>query len=546
MRPRAWLLLLALCMASPACTKVGTGGGTSERHAFTQPHVLRFAEAEDIFGHNPLIGTQAVVADLSQLTMAWLIRTDARSAPTVPELCTEVPSLANGGIGKDGKTITWHLRRGVKWADGVPFTADDVVFSTQQVLNPQNNVVSRDGWELISKIGEPDKYTVVYHLSRPYSSFAVTFFSTAGANPAILPKHLLQGYKNLNDVPYNALPVGIGPFKYESWKRGDVVTLVPNPLYWRGTPKLQRVIFKIIPSRDTVLEQMKTHELDLWVPVSPHYVSELRQIPGTKLFMTPSFFYDHLDFNTAHPALRDPLVRQALRMGIDRNVIDQKVRFGIYIVQESVVPPASQYHVDVPLAPFDLQRANAMLDAAGWKRGPGPGGIRQKDGVRLSLDFATGVGLPDTDLQIELIRSWWQQLGVELSVRHYLAAIFFAPAPSGGIVLGGKFDVTNFAWGGDPNQDLANLYSCARFPPNGQNDLRYCNRAVTAAIDRTRLSYDPVARAKDLAFIQRQIAQDAPTVVLDARRQIYAFNDDLKNFHPNPVAPFDDVMQVDI
>ncbi|MBD5655312.1 MAG: peptide ABC transporter substrate-binding protein, partial [Candidatus Eremiobacteraeota bacterium] len=105
--------------------------------------------------------------------MAWLIKTDAGGNATVPELATVVPSLTNGGISKDGKTITWHLRHGVKWSDGAPFDADDVVFTTKQVLNPANNVVSLDGWDLITKIEETDKYTVVYRLKKPYSSFAV-------------------------------------------------------------------------------------------------------------------------------------------------------------------------------------------------------------------------------------------------------------------------------------------------------------------------------------------------------------------------------------
>src|SRR5665213_1216174 len=198
---------------SSACTKVGTSSGPGGEHPYTVPHTLRYAAAEDIVGLNPLTSTQGVVSSLSQMTMAWLVRTDEHSEPTIPELVTEVPTQKNGGVSADGKTITWHLRKGVKWSDGAPFDADDVVFSTQQVNNPANNVVSHDGWDLIAKVDEPDKYTVIYHLKKPYSSFLETYFTTAGANPAILPKHLLMGYKDLNNVPYNSLPVGIGPFK---------------------------------------------------------------------------------------------------------------------------------------------------------------------------------------------------------------------------------------------------------------------------------------------------------------------------------------------
>jgi peptide/nickel transport system substrate-binding protein len=478
------------------------------------------------------------------MTMAWLVRSDARGEPTIPELATVIPTKQNGGISKDGKTITWHLRRGVKWSDGAPFDGDDLVFSTNQVNNPANNVVSRDGWELIEKIDEPDKFTVIYHLKKPYSSFLETFFTTIGANPSIMPQHLLKGYKNLNDVPYNSLPVGIGPFKYENWKRADSVTLVPDPLYWRGAPKLKKIVFKIIPNRDTTVEQMRTHELDLWAPVAPHYVPDMRKIAGTTIAMTPSFTFDHIDFNLDHPIVNDPAVRRALRYATDRRTMNEKVRNGLYILTESPVSTASAYYDPLPLVPFDIAKANALLDAAGWKRGRD--GIRAKNGVRLSLTFASSSGSPDTDTQLLLIGGWWKQLGVEFTVKRYLAALMFAPAQSGGIIYAGKFDAVTFGWGSDPNEDLTNLYAADRIPPDGQNDPRYRNAAVTAALHRTQEHYGVAERRGDLDFIQRQIYSDVPIIVLDLRRDIYAYNSDLKGWHPNPVAPFDDMLNVDI
>jgi len=528
-----------------ACTKVGTAPGPGTEHPYTQAHTLRYAAAEDIVGLNPLTSTQAVVSSLSQMTMAWLVRTDEHSEPTVPELATEIPTQKNGGVSADGKTITWHLRKGVTWSDGAPFDADDVVFSTQQVNNPANNVVSHDGWDLIAKVDEPDKYTVIYHLKKPYSSFLETYFTTAGANPAILPKHLLMGYKDLNNVPYNSLPVGIGPFKYEAWKRADSVILVANPTYWRGTPKLQRIVFKIIPDRNTVLQQMKTHELDLWTPVAPHFVPDLKKIKDVTILTTPSFFFDHIDFNMSHPVLKDPAVREALRYATDRKTLNDKVRYGLYLLNESVVTPASSYHEDLALVPFDIAKGNEILDQAGWKRGPD--GIRAKDGVgRLSLEYASSTGSPDTDTQLLLIGGWWKQLGVDFVVKRYLAAVMFAPAASGGIIYGGKFDIVNFGWGTDPNEDLSNLYACYRFPPDGQNDPRYCNKEVTAAMDHAKEHYNREDRVGDLKFIQEQVDKDVPTIVLDARKEIYAYNTDLKNWHPNPLAPFDDMLNVDI
>jgi len=537
---RPALVAIALCVLLAGCTKVGTGSGGGE-HAYTHPHELRFAAAEDLVSLNPLINSQGTLQYLSAMTMAFLLRSDQNNNPAVPELALAVPSKANGGISADGETITYHLRKGVTWSDGAPFNADDVVFTTKLILDPHTNVVTRDGFDQIARIEEPDKYTVVYHLKAPYGPFAEVYFASYSGY-AILPKHILAGH-DVNTAPYNSLPVGIGPFKYQEWKRGDSVVLVANSKYFRGLPKLQRVVYKEIQDRNTVLEELRTHELDLWTPVAPHFIHDVRSIPGVKVLLTPSFYFDHLDFNTQHPGVNDPVVRRALRMAVDRGTLNQKVRFGVYALNESVVPLASRYHVNLP-APFDIAAADKLLDADGWKRGPD--GIRVKSGVHLSLNFATSTGTPDSDTEIELMRGWWKQLGVDIQVRHYLSSLFFALASQGGIIYGGKFDLVIFAWSGTPFQDLGNLYSCDRFPPDGQNDLRYCNAAVTAAIRRAKTQYEVTERAPELALIQRQIDADAPTIVLDDRKEIYAYNDDLHGFDPAPVAPFDNMMNVDI
>ncbi|MBV8116334.1 MAG: hypothetical protein JOZ01_00070, partial [Candidatus Eremiobacteraeota bacterium] len=261
------LVLTAALLCS--CTKGGGGGAGAPTHALT------IADGTgDVPTLNPHLFTETTLGYIAELSQAYLVKYDTQNRP-YPELATQVPTLSNGGISPDGRTITWHIRKGARWSDGAPFNADDVVFSTKVVLNPANNEVGRDGWNLIQKIDEPDKYTVVYRLSRPYSSYLPTFFGSAGANPDVLPKHLLQSYPNINQVAYNAKPVGIGPFRIVAWHRGDNIELEANPYYFRGEPKIKHITYRLVPSFDTLATLMQTGEVQLWPALSSSYIPRM-------------------------------------------------------------------------------------------------------------------------------------------------------------------------------------------------------------------------------------------------------------------------------
>jgi peptide/nickel transport system substrate-binding protein len=518
----------------------------ARQNAFTQPHVLRFGDIGDVTSLNPMFATELALSRMSSLTMAFLFKYDHNNNP-IPELTTVVPTMANGGIGKDGKTITYHLRKGVKWSDGVPFDADDVVFTTKMILDPKTNVVGRDGWDHITKIDEPDKYTVIFHLSAPYSPFMPTFFGSAGANPAIVPKHLLEHSNNVNTDPYNSKPVGTGPFRYVEWRRGDRVIMEPNPYYFRGLPKLKRIEYRIVPNRDTLLTQLQTGEVDLWPNAARAYYDAhgFLGLKGFTILRQASFGYGHLDFNVDRPMLKDPRVRRALALAIDRQTLKDKVGRHLGIIQDGVESPASPYFDKaIRTSPFDPKKANKLLDLAGWIRGTD--GIRAKDGKRLSLELVSNTGSPDTDTQIELIRGWWKDIGVLLERHDYTPPMLFALQQNGGIIYGGKFDVVIFAWYLGAGGDLSNIYGCREFPPKGQNSLRWCNQKANDAMDAFKLTYDVGQQKKYDAIVQEAIAADVPTYVLQVNEDLFPHNTDLQNFHPNAVTAFDDFMNVDI
>lgn len=545
MKRRDALGMLAATAMLPSCTKVSTRpGAASARHPWTQPHVLRWADGEDPVGLNPVITTHATTAWIAQLWAAWLFRYDEHLNP-VPELATHVPSIENGLLSRDGKRITFELRRDAHWSDGHPFTSRDVAFSVALVQNPNTNVTSREGWDQIALVETPDDHTAIFHMKSLYAAFVPTFFTTGGANPCIVPEHIVKG-QDPNTGPYNQLPIGVGPFKIDEWQRGQHVTLSANSTYFRGMPKLRQIVYKIIPDANTMLTQLRAHELDLWAQMNPNYLEQVKDAGGITVLRRRSAYWRHIDCNCSRPGLDEVEVRQALNYAIDRRTILDKVLHGVGAIKWAVVSPDSYaYNPDVKTYPFDLATANQILDRAAWARGTG--GVREKNGVRLHFDFALGTGNPAYEQILELIRTTWRQIGVTFETKHYPTSLYFAQAQNGGIVNSGKFDVCIFAWGNTPAPtDMVNLYASTQIPPNGQNDLRYVNPEVTRLLNEARQTLDRKRQTAELKQAQAIVAEECPTFPLAQNEDLYPVNVDLQGFDPNENGPFDFMMNVDM
>jgi peptide/nickel transport system substrate-binding protein len=535
-----FLLLLTLILVFTPTH--GADARLSRVHPWTTPHILRIADgANALTTLNPHLSSNPPTVNLSEMTMAWLVKWDRNNQP-YPELATAVPTRANGGISADGLAITYHLRKSVRWSDGAPFNADDVVFTNDLMNNKANNVVGR--FDMISGISEPDKYTVIFHLKKPYSPAIEGFFSSCCANPPILPKHLLAKYPNINDVPYNSLPVGIGPFKYQSWGHSREVVMVANPLYWRGRPKLDKIVYMDIPNRDAVLEQLKKHQIDMWYQFSGTYLPRIQAMTEVSVYRHPSYAFNHFDFNLTHPIVADVRVRQALRLALNRTQLVNTLLHGVGVVQDTATPVAAPYFVDMGATEYDPVRANALLDQAGWARGAD--GIRAKGGVKLELTFATREGAADLDEQTAFLREQWKQVGVALKVQHYPSALMFAPAQQGGVIYGDKWDVTTFAYAATPTGDYLPYYGCDQFPPAGGNDARWCNQTAQSAMKAFYTHYDPARRKADIQITMSEFVKDVPSIVSLMREDLFAYNSELTNYRPNSLTIFDNMMDVDI
>jgi peptide/nickel transport system substrate-binding protein len=536
--------VLAASTMMPACTRIaGAGGDSGNRAASTIPHELRYSDGEDPVGLNPLSNVHASTAWLAELWGAWLFRTSSSFEP-VPELCTEIPTVANGLLSPDGRRITYKLRDAT-WSDGTPFTSHDVAFSVALINDPNTIVETREGWELIERVETPDERTAIFHLRSTFSAWAATFFSTGGANPCILPKHIVAS-QNANTGAYNAKPIGTGPFVIDAWLRGQSVELSANPHYWRGLPKLQRIVYQIIPDDETLMTRLRAREIDLWMQMNPTKLAEASAIPGVEVLRKPSVYWWHIDCNCAQPALAEINVRQALNHAIDRKTIIDKVLHGAGDLNWSVISPVSfAYNGAVKQYPYDLARANALLDAAGWRRGPN--GVRSKNGLELHFTMAYGAGNATWAQMLELIRASWSQIGVTFDLKAYQTNLYFAPFQNGGIVQAGKFDLCAFQWGHTANPTgVINLYAADRIPPHGQNDLRYRNAEVTQLLHDATQTLD---RGRQRALLQRAqaaIAEDCPTFPIAQSVALYPASTDLKKFDPNSLSPFDFMLEVDI
>lgn len=521
----AIVVLICVCAAS----------GCAQRQI--QHGVLRMASRQTPDNLNPLLGTQTVDIDLSMFWAGYLFHWSDRDE-LVPELAVRVPTLENGDIAPDGLRITYHLRRGVKWQDGAPFTASDVIYTWRQMLNPQNLVVSRFGYDLISRIDKRDDYTIDVHLKRRFSPFVTTFFTMANHTNCILPEHLLARYPNINRVAYNSLPVGTGPFKIAKYEKGSSITFVANDGYWRGPPKLRRIEYRIIESDNTMLTLLKTHEIDFYYRAAESQAQSLRGIPGTRISVSPFTRFADLGFNAANPALADIRVRRALAYALNRNALIAKVTHGIAMPGDSDQPTFLwAYNPNIARYPYDPKRAAELLDAAGWRMGAG--GIRWKNGQPLRLELVSFTGSATANDTEVFVQEAWRQAGADVTIKNFSSAQLYATLGAGGIEQSGKFDVAleNWANGTDPDNSI--LFRCDMAPPAGWNIYHFCSQQLDDAERRALTAYDRPTRKALYDRVQTIVASQVPILVLWYQRELDVVSTRLKNYKPaHAVTPF--------
>ena len=530
---------LACALSVSACSKVGdqTGAGAA-RTTGTVPGELRVAIQRAPNTLNPILSAFTTEGFLNRLTFDNLITTDAGGKNLIPVLATEVPTLKNGGISKDGLTITYHTRTGVKWHDGVPFSSKDVKFTWQAMMNDANNVNERVGYDDVKSVDTPDATTVVFHLKRRFAPFVNTVFAESDNPVCIIPEHLLAKYPDLNRVPFNQEPIGTGPFKVARWVRGDHIELVANDDYFRGKPKLRRIVVREIPDENTALNALRSHDIDWIFEASPNLYKSVKGLSDVKIVVNDQFQTMQMFMNTQRPPLTDLRVRRAIAYAVDKQALVERNTGGLAQVAWADQPPFMWvYEPNVDKYPHDVDKAKALLQQAGYS--PGPDGIFRKGGQPLSLQVAYNTENATRRLVAVQVQAMLKQAGIDAIIKAYPANLFFATYGQGGILSNGKYDLSVSGWIAGIDPDDHSLYTCDQIPrkshPDGANYSRYCDPQMEGLQKTALETYDPAVRKRAYSGIQKLIAQDLPTNYIWFPRQIQPINPDFKGFAPNPV-----------
>jgi peptide/nickel transport system substrate-binding protein len=520
--------IAAACLVG--CSRVGPQPGASAGNPWTRPGVLRWGEYTEPDTLNPLLSSLQVTVEESMLWAGYLFEYDDRNE-FVPELATRMPTLENGGISADGLRITYHLRPGVRWQDGAPFGADDVIFTWHAVMNPRNDVPGRSGYDLITAIDKLDDHTIVVHLSRPYAPFTATFFTMAAFAYPVLPVHLLGRMSDINRATFNSMPIGTGPFRVVDYRHGQFLKLVANASYWRGPPRLKEIYISFVGDQNTLLTQLRTHEIDLVTNVSLSRVPDLGQIDGITVHGIPFTYFIYVGFNTQAGALSDVRVRRALALATDKRTIVADVTHGYALPADSDQPPFSwAYSPPVEKETFDPRAAGALLDAAGWRIGPD--GYRHRGGARLDLVVASTAGATSYRSVEELLQQQWRRVGVQLTIKDAPDSVLYAPAADGGVFARGSFDVMVQGWFNGVDPDDSEMLTCGQRAPVGDNYTRLCDPRLDSAELRALATYRLADRKKDYAEIQRLVTEDRPMLFLWFAKRVDVANTDLRGYRP--------------
>jgi len=440
------------------------------------------------------------------------------------------PSLATSWeVSKDGKTITFKLRQGVKWHDGKPFTSADVQFSAMEVWK-KTHPRSRNTFAAIESVDTPDEHTVVFHLTHPSQ---VVFSSLNAIEGQVLPKHLYAG-TNILSNPYNLKPVGTGPFVFKEWNKGQYILLERNPDYWdTGKPYLDKLIFRFIPDAASRAAALETGEAN-YAPFDPVPLSDIQRIksnPNLAVSLDGYAWqsaYVFLEFNLRNPILQKVQVRHAIAHAIDRKALVDTVWYGLGKPATGPIPSSLKnfYTADnVPQYNFDPKRAEQLLDAAGYPR--------KENGVRFTLTQEYQNFHEAFKNNAEFIRQSLKRVGIEVEIRNR-----DIPGHLKAVYTDHNFDINTGRWVPtlDPQVGGFRHYWSKSIAPGvaWTNASGYSNPKMDQIIEAIQTEADSAKRTELFHKFQQLAQQDLPVIPLFEQANFTVYGKKLHGLNKAP------------
>jgi peptide/nickel transport system substrate-binding protein len=467
-----------------------------------------------------------------------------------PVLAASVPSREDGTIAADGKSVIWKLKQGVTWHDGKPVTADDLVFTWEYARNPATAAVTSGSYKDVT-VEKIDDHTVVVKFPQPTPFWADTFVGWAGC---IIPKHLFADFigAKSRDAPANLSPVGTGPYKFKSFKPGDLVTGEINMNYHvPNRPHFDAIEMKgggdAVSAARAVLQTGEYH-FGWNMQVEDEILVKLEKGGKGRVVITHGGGIEHLQINntdpntevdgersslkTKHPTLQYPEVREALKLLIDKDSIEKYIYGRIGLATPNYINNPETFRSKTTKSEFNIDKANALLDKAGWKKGAD--GVREKDGKKLRFVYQTSINQPRQKTQA-IIKQACQKAGIDIEIKAVVSSVFFSSDVANPDTYP-KFyaDLQEYSNGmnaPDPEVFLRQFCSWEASQKSnkwqGRNITRWQNAEYDAAHKAAQVELDPVKRAA-LLIKCNELAVNTPVVIpLVARPGSVAMNNSL-------------------
>jgi peptide/nickel transport system substrate-binding protein len=489
LRPRrsSALLLLLLAPLLSACNP------RPERN----PNTFVTASIGDARRLNPVLANDTASATINDQVFNGLVKYD-KDIRLVGDLAER------WDVSPDGKTITFHLRHGVLWHDGAPFTAQDCLFTYQKLMDPKVATPYGSSYMDVQKAEAIDDYTFRVTYKEPFSPALESW------SMGIIPKHLLDG-KDLNTDAFNRNPVGTGPYTFKEWTAGQKIVLVANDKYFEGRPNIDEYIYRIIPDSSTMFQELLSGGVDMMGLNPLQYLrkSETRRIrENYRKFRYPANAFTYMGYNLRSQLFSDMRVRRALAFAIDRQSIIDGVLLGL---GRPCTGPFSYvswaYNPKVKPYPYDPDRAQKMLAEAGWKD-RNADGVLVKDGRPFRFTILTNQGNGERIHAAEIIQQDLKKVGVDVNIRVMEWQAFLEQVDNR------TFDAIILGWSMSRDPDLYDIWHSSKTKKGEYNFIGYKNPEVDRLLVAGRRTFDIAKRKKIYYRIHEILAYEQPYAFL--------------------------------